>query len=115
MERILHRPDVLYLIFVRQCYNLKFWLRPLHRNKLLKAITVCQYNLYETSWYIKPYNKLILHRENGPAILENNGSEKWFLNGQLHRDYGPAVIYADGSKFYWFKNCQLISGSEIVN
>ena len=124
MERILHRPDVLYLIFVRQCYKLKFWLRPLHRNKLLKAITICV-NSSEKKWYIKPYNKLILHREDGPAVINHkyqswhilglfhkddspaiiytNGDHKWMKNSKYHREDGPAVINPDGTQL-WFKN-----------
>lgn len=26
-----------------------------------------------------------LHREDGPAVEEADGTKKWYLNGQLHR------------------------------
>ena len=33
----------------------------------------------------------------------NDGTKKWFLNGQHHREDGPAVEGADGSK-RWYKH-----------
>ena len=39
-----------------------------------------------------------LHREDGPALEEADGSKFWYLNGKLHREDGPAVEYPDGSK-----------------
>lgn len=43
------------------------------------------------------------HREDGPAIIRNNGDVSWYLNGKLHRLDGPAVIYSNGTK-YWHVN-----------
>jgi len=42
----------------------------------------------------------ILHREDGPAFEGRNGSEEWYLNGELHREDGPAIEHADGNKFW---------------
>jgi len=103
MNALFKKPNLLYLIFVRQCYNLKFWLRPLHRNKLLKAITICKINSHETIWYINPYDKLIIHWEDGPAYIGVNGTQYWFINGNRHREDGPAVIRANGAQ-EWFIN-----------
>jgi hypothetical protein len=50
-------------------------------------------------WYLNGKR----HREDGPAIIWENGTKKWYLNGKLHREDGPAVIYSDGSQ-YWWKN-----------
>ena len=44
-----------------------------------------------------------LHREEGPAIVYNDGTEKWYQNGKLHREDGPAVTYKHGPKI-WFKH-----------
>ena len=61
-----------------------------------------------------------LHRENGPAVVRENGSrvwyfngeqyrvngpgdKQWYLNGKLHRENGPAVEYSDGYKA-WYIN-----------
>jgi len=106
MNALFKKPNLLYLIFVRQCYNLKFWLRPLHRNKLLKAIIICKINPHETIWYINPYDKLIIHREDGPAYSEADGTQYWWINGKLHRDDGPAIIWADGIQS-WYINDKL--------
>jgi len=47
-----------------------------------------------------------LHRENGPAILEADGTRWWYQNNQLHRLNGPAVVLADGSQ-YWYQDNKL--------
>lgn len=44
-----------------------------------------------------------LHRVNGPAIIDANGTQYWFLNGELHRVDGPAVIYSNGTQM-WYLN-----------
>ena len=44
-----------------------------------------------------------IHREDGPAIIEADGSESWFLNNQRHREDGPAYIGADGTQV-WYLN-----------
>jgi len=100
MNALFKKPNLLYLIFIRKCYKLKFWLRPLHRNKLLKAITICKINPYGTLCYINPYDKLIIHREDGPAIIRADGSQLWYINGNRHREDDPAVIYADGTQVW---------------
>ena len=48
-----------------------------------------------------------LHREDGPAIEYANGSKEWWLNGNLHRIEGPAVEYANGSKEWWLCDVRL--------
>ena len=47
-----------------------------------------------------------LHREDGPAVEQANGTKRWWLNGKLHREDGPAIEYASGSKL-WYHNGQL--------
>lgn len=37
-----------------------------------------------------------LHRTDGPAYEESNGTKKWFINNELHRTDGPAVEWAFG-------------------
>ena len=43
------------------------------------------------------------HREDGPAIEYANGDEEWYLNGKRHREDGPAIEWANGSK-WWYLN-----------
>ena len=52
------------------------------------------------------YKNNKLHREDGPAVIRNNGSKEWYKNGRLHRDDGPAIIHSDGDKL-WYKNGKL--------
>lgn len=42
-----------------------------------------------------------LHREDGPAWIEDDGTETWFFNGRPHRDDGPAVQWPCGRKEWW--------------
>jgi hypothetical protein len=43
---------------------------------------------YKERWVDK---KGGLHREDGPAIIYNNGSYSWYKHGAFHRVDGPAV------------------------
>ena len=49
----------------------------------------------------------VFHRDGGrPAIVRENGSQEWWVNGQLHRENGPAVELADGQKQYYLNGVQ---------
>ncbi|MFA7275886.1 MAG: hypothetical protein WC043_03685 [Pseudobdellovibrionaceae bacterium] len=37
----------------------------------------------------------LLHREDGPAAILTNGTQKWYRHGKLHREDGPAKITPD--------------------
>lgn len=37
----------------------------------------------------------LLHREDGPAAIRNDGIREWHIYGKLHREDGPAVIWYD--------------------
>ena len=37
-----------------------------------------------------------LHREDGPACVEPDGTKSWYVHGRLHRIDGPAVLWGDG-------------------
>lgn len=41
-----------------------------------------------------------LHREDGPAMIQNN-SEYWYYHGERHRDNGPAMIIHNYGCEYW--------------
>jgi len=56
---------------------------------------------------IRYYNKNDeLHREDGPAVITNNGGKFWFINDKRHRNDGPAVELSNGEKL-WYKNGEL--------
>ena len=42
----------------------------------------------------------MLHRENGPAIINSEGKQ-WWKNYELHREDGPARIHSDGTLEWW--------------
>lgn len=50
-------------------------------------------------WY--SLNKL--HRTDGLAIEEPNGSKKWYVGGKRHRVDGPAIERDDGSKEWYMR------------
>ena len=50
------------------------------------------------SWYNKERE---YHRLDGPAIIFNEWSIEYWIDGHLHREDGPAVIYYNGGKEYW--------------
>lgn len=45
----------------------------------------------------------ILHRIDGPAVVQPDGKELWFFHGKLHRDNGPAVVQPDGLQEWWYR------------
>lgn len=51
-------------------------------------------------WYNKNGQ---LHRLDGPAAEQADGSKLWYVNDECHRLDGPACEYANGYK-YWYVN-----------
>jgi hypothetical protein len=49
-------------------------------------------------------NSFIHHREDGPAIIYNNGDKYWYQNDKPHREDGPAVEYANGYKVWYYRH-----------
>ena len=45
-----------------------------------------------------------LHRLDGPAYEESDGSKSWWVQGQRHRLDGPAIEWSDGSKEWWVQD-----------
>jgi hypothetical protein len=44
------------------------------------------------------------HRLDGPAIEFTDGEKHWYMCGKLHRLDGPAVEYPDGEKSWYVDN-----------
>ena len=34
-------------------------------------------------------------------IIDSNGTQKWYKEGNLHRDDGPAIIWSDGTQRWY--------------
>lgn len=41
------------------------------------------------------------HRDNGPAVVSDDGCKKWYQHGKRHREDGPAMMNRDGQAFFW--------------
>ena len=56
------------------------------------------------------YLEGLLHREDGPAVVYDNGTQEWWVKGSRHRLDGPAIYYSENivkkyghisSRMYW--------------
>lgn len=56
-----------------------------------------------------------IHRDDGPAIIWDDGGEAWYQNGELHRSDGPAYIHADGTEEFWLNGKQVDPLKHFVN
>jgi hypothetical protein len=64
---------------------------------------------YGTKWWrLNGY----LHREDGPAVENNNGYKAWYINGEKHRVDGPAVEFHDGRKAWYLNDKYFINKEE---
>ena len=68
------------------------------KDEFCSALTLChEIDDYGTViWYNRDDE---LHRIDGPALEEADGSKEWYLNGDLHREDGPAVELLD--EYVW--------------
>jgi hypothetical protein len=66
--------------------------------------TLKKYSDGSQYWYLSGD----LHREDGPAVIFPDGSQAWFLNGKYHREDGPAVIYSNGNR-EWYLSGKVIT------
>ena len=48
------------------------------------------------------------------VTVDDNGTNRWYINDQLHREDGPAVEYANGDK-HWYLNGQHVSEQHVLN
>jgi hypothetical protein len=45
-----------------------------------------------------------LHRTDGPAVIDSDGTQVWYLDGKVHRTDGPAAIDSDGTQAWYLDN-----------
>ncbi len=121
MDKLYQNTNIIFLIFVKECFNLKFRFTKnieLYRKKLITSITIVERDNDEYRSQIKFYIKIsklkLLHRENGPAeITFINGvidEVYWNKYGKMHRDNGPAKIWFHKDKLWlleWHNNGKL--------
>lgn len=100
MELLAQRPNLLFGVIIRnnelyyRCGFLVSKIRnTIYNNKILEALTIVIHYTYAIHPDLPNRNYTVhiingkLHKENGPAATDDNGSEYWFNNNQLHR--GP--------------------------
>jgi hypothetical protein len=58
---------------------------------------------HEVSWYINGER----HRLDGPAHINEEGSQFWYKNGMLHRTDGPAIECGDSDDNEWYLDGEL--------
>ncbi len=57
-----------------------------------------------------------LHRLDGPAVIDSDGTQMWFVDGKIHRLDGPAAIYSDGNQEWWVDGKRhRLDGPAIIN
>lgn len=49
----------------------------------------------------------IVHRVDGPAVMDGAGYEAWYLRGEFHRTDGPAVVATGGFEAYYIHGVRL--------
>ena len=54
------------------------------------------------------------HREDGPAQMWPEGTNEWYKDGKRHREDGPAIDYIDGRKS-WFIEGEKLTEEEFKN
>lgn len=54
------------------------------------------------------------HRDGGPAVIDPDGVEMWFTDGELHRDGGPAVVRRGGGEEWWVHGVRHRDGGPAV-
>ena len=55
------------------------------------------------------------HREDGPAIIFEDGAKYWYLNGLQHRESGPAIMYSNGAKGFFYKHKRYVAYNKFTN
>lgn len=56
----------------------------------------------------------VLHRDDGPAMIDVFGNEHWFRHGAQHREDGPAVQSKDGYQVWYQQGqCHRVGGPAV--
>jgi len=124
MQSLLHKPNLLYLIFVRnqnRALLLSKLRRPIYRIKLIKALTtIVKKADGSQQWLIngKKHRVGFSHAktpQDGPAYIGADGTQYWYKNGRYHREDGPAIIGANGTQEWWINGkCHREDGPAII-
>jgi hypothetical protein len=111
MNRLKHKPNLLFLIAVRRpelylnLLVIKKLCQPVYHKKLIRALT--EFTSYYNSIIMQDTQEWRLngklHRDDGPAHMREDGATIWYRNGKKHRDDGPAITTSSGTTI-WYQN-----------
>ena len=75
--------------------------------QLAELLTLtCEVDKYGTIRYRNSAGQV--HRTHGPAIVWQDGTKCWYLDGKLHRSDGPAIVYQNAVES-WYLNGTFLS------
>jgi len=122
MNILSHRPNILFMVWVRNkqinvILNLKLR-RQLYYTKIIKALTTIETGIYLNQGHFKLWKiNGKEHRDDGPACIYGISNEKpngtdhyYYKHGKRHRDDGPAWIQGistenpNGTDHYYYKH-----------
>jgi len=123
MNLLIDRPNLLFMVFVRNLNKNMLVIRklgrPLYRVKIANILVRhSKYKSGKQEWRVNG----MLHRETGPAVIFKDGTKYWYCCDMLHRDtrdatgnIGPAMEYADGYKaWYRFGQRHRLKGPAVI-
>jgi hypothetical protein len=83
--------------------------------KSILDITSEGYEVVDDGLSVSYYFDGNLHREEDlPAYIDFNGTQMWYIHGELHRETGPAKIYDDSTLRCEDEKVYYLRGSEIT-
>ena len=74
-------------------------------------VTVDEYG--NESWH-KDAKCKVLHREDGPAIIDLFLNKSWYIDGKLHRIDGPAIENSNNTRA-WYINGEFLTEDEFID
>jgi len=72
------------------------------RSEVVREYKLGKYLVRETKNGTYWCYKGLIHRENGPAVVESYDWKAWYKHGFRHREDGPAIVFDNGLKKKWF-------------
>lgn len=70
--------------------------------------------MYEKFGVIRYYKDGVLHRDDGPAIVDDIGMCEWWREGVLHREDGPAIECKNFKAWYKYGKLHKEDGPAVI-
>ena len=79
-------------------------------NELADGIYIYEWDI--NYYQIEYFKDGLFHRDDGPAVVESNGSQAWYQYGEYHRNDGPAIIYPNGFQA-WYQHGKIVQEEKL--